>query len=511
MHKKLKRVCSLAVLLAMLTQIAACSNTGVSGTKETTAETNSATADNTESTEAAKEDTKLYPNLPADLKFGGEEVRIMQHPAGGGDWAEWLSRDLYAESITGEPINDAVFERNSYVEDKLDVKLNVSDVSDMAKSIQQQASAGTGDYHISTARIKSLTATVTGGYLRNLYDVPYMDLTQPWYDANCIADASFYDMLFYVTGSMIILDDDSTGAIVFNKQLINDFNLESPYKFVQEGTWTLDKFSEYAQTVANDLNGNGKVDLEGDRFGILWQRDAIISFLHAGGSRIVSKNSDGEPEFVLDNENTINLMDKLDSFIFEPRVAQNMHNYYNVYPDISATECNVFKNNNALFMWIRMRVAENLRDMEADFGIIPVPKFKEEQDIYYSTVNKHTCATICIPNDASLNMDLIGAVIELMSAEGHYGLRDAYYEKNLGAKIARDPESTEMLDIIMSYRVYDTGEIYNIGGLADKLYSLSMGSKIGIATLLAKNQKVMNVTLEKSFVKPMKELAEKLK
>ena len=43
------------------------------------------------------------------------------------------------------------------------------------------------------------------------------------------------------------------------------------------------------------------------------------------------------------------------------------------------------------------------------------------------------------------------------------------------------------------------------------LYSLSMGSKIGIATLLAKNQKVMNVTLEKSFVKPMKELAEKLK
>lgn len=83
----------------------------------------------------------------------------------------------------------------------------------------------------------------------------------------------------------------------------------------------LDKFAEYAQTVASDLNGNGKVDLEGDRFGILWQRDAIISFLHAGGSRIVSKNSEGEPEFVLDNENTINLMDKLDSFMFEPRVA----------------------------------------------------------------------------------------------------------------------------------------------------------------------------------------------
>ena len=48
MHNKLKRVCSLAVLLAMLTQMAACSNTDVSDTKETTAETKSATADNTE-------------------------------------------------------------------------------------------------------------------------------------------------------------------------------------------------------------------------------------------------------------------------------------------------------------------------------------------------------------------------------------------------------------------------------------------------------------------------------
>ena len=79
MHNKLKRVCSLAVLLAMLTQMAACSNTDVSDTKETTAETKSATADNTEITEATEEDTKLCPNLPSDLKFDGEEVRIMQH------------------------------------------------------------------------------------------------------------------------------------------------------------------------------------------------------------------------------------------------------------------------------------------------------------------------------------------------------------------------------------------------------------------------------------------------
>ena len=34
-------------------------------------------------------------------------------------------------------------------------------------------------------------------------------------------------------------------------------------------------------------------------------------------------------------------------------------------------------------MWLRMRVAQNLRDMEADFGIIPVPKYDEAQQQYY--------------------------------------------------------------------------------------------------------------------------------
>lgn len=511
--KKTNRILSFLLVSVMLLAAAACSeskqnnDSGEERGNKTASE--STQADTGAETDA--EETKMLPQLPDDLKFDGEEVRIMQHPYQGGDWSDWLSRDLYAESFTGEPINDAVFERNTYVEDKLGVKINVIDVNDMPTAIRSQSTAGTSDYHISTARIQSLPSTVLGGYLLNLYDIPSMDLTKPWYDAKCIEDASLYNMLFYITGSMIILDDDSTGAIVFNKQLIQDFSLESPYDLVNEGTWTLDKFAEYADAVDNDENGNGTVDLENDRFGILWQRDAIISFLHAGGCRIININEEGEPEFSLNTERTINLMDKLDSFMFKPQVVQNMHNYSSQYPDIYAAECNVFKDNRALFMWVRMRVVENLRDMEADFGIIPVPKYSEEQSDYYSTINKYTAATVCIPNDASLNLDMIGAVIELMSAEGHYGLREAYYEKNLGTKISRDPESTKMLDIIMENRVYDMGEIYGIGGLSDKLYNLSLGSEIGIATVIAKNQKSMNVQLERGFIKPMKELAEKLK
>jgi hypothetical protein len=459
--------------------------------------------------EVEPETELLTADLPEDLDYGGETVVIMQHPFQGGDWSDWLSRDLFSEGFNGEPVNDAVYSRNIAVEDRLNVHLDVQDVANMPDAIMRQVKAGTGDYNISTARIQSLPNTVLSGYLTDLNRMPRMDLSKPWYDQKCIDEASFYGLLYYVTGDMLILDDDSTGAMVFNKQLIADYNLDMPYDLVQEGAWTMDKMGEMAGTVASDVNGNGTVELQEDRFGILWQRDAIVSFMHGCEVRLVDKNEEGEPVFVIGSERAIDAFDKLDSMFFDPAVVQNIHNYEGkISGDLYVAEANVFRENNALFMWIRMRVAENLRDMETDFGIIPVPKFDEQQKTYYSTITKYTAATVCIPNSSAFDLDVTGAVVELMSAEGHYDLREAYYDINLGTKVSRDPQSTEMLSLIIENRVYDAGEIYSIGSVADQLYSASQGSSIGLATLLARSEKLMNRMLEKNFVEKLKALAE---
>ena len=506
MKKTTVRTLSVLLLLSLLSALAAgCSESGTQ-TDDAGSETPSAVPET--EPEPEEEEVKLLPDLPEDLDYGGADVVIMQHPFQAGDWADWLSRDIWSDGLTGEPINDAVFARNAYTEEKLNVTLKAEDVPNMPDTIQKQVTSGSADYNISTARIQSLPATVTKGYLVNLYDMPHMDLTKPWYDERCIADASYYGLLYYVTGDMIILDDDSTGSMVFNKQLITDYHLDTPYDLVEEGTWTLDRMAEMARAVAEDLNGNGEVDIEGDRFGILWQRDAIVSFMHGSEARIVDKNADGEPEYTITSEHANDVFSKIDSIFFDPAVVQNMHNYSSRYPDIYVGECNIFRANNALFMWMRMRVAQNLRDMEADFGIIPVPKYDEAQQQYYSTVTKYTAATVCIPNTEAIDWDMTGAVVELMNAEGHYGLHEAYYENNLGSKISRDAQSTEMLDLIFSNRIYDAGEIYELGSISSNLYSRSAESGINLATLLAQYSKMMTKSLEKSFTKPLKELAE---
>ena len=511
-HKRL--IASLLAIALLSCSFAACSeqkdNTdAASGENGAGSQSDAAADQNAQPVDAEPETERLTADLPEDLDYGGETVVIMQHPFQGGDWSDWLSRDLFSEGYNGEPINDAVYSRNIAVEDRLNVRLDVQDVANMPDAIMRQVKAGTADYNISTARIQSLPNTVLSGYLVDLHKMPRIDLTKPWYDQKCIDEASFYGLLYYVTGDMLILDDDSTGAMVFNKQLITDYNLEMPYDLVEEGRWTMDKMGEMAKTVSEDLNGNGTVELEEDRFGILWQRDAIVSFMHGCEVRLVDKDEAGEPVFVIGSERSIDAFDKLDALLFDPAVVQNIHNYEGkIQGDLYVAEANVFRENNALFMWIRMRVAENLRDMETDFGIIPVPKFDEQQKTYYSTITKYTAATVCIPNSAAFDWDVTGAVVELMSAEGHYDLREAYYDINLGTKVSRDPLSTEMLSLIIENRVYDAGEIYSIGSVADQLYSASQGSSIGLATLLARNAKLMNRMLEKNFIEKLKALTE---
>lgn len=492
----MKRIISVIILLSMLA-LASCSEPAVETPQNA-------------STEAAVTDAeetlppKIEPTLP-DETFGGEEIRIAMHPVGGTDWQDWLSRDIDAESANGEPINDAVFARNMYVEEKLDVKITGIENTDMNTLVQKQVKAGSDDFHIVTPRMESIKSTVRGGYFVNLANVQYIDLTKPWYDQKMIENATILDQLYYVTGDMLILDDDSTSAMVFNKEIINNYSMTMPYDLVYDNKWTFDQMNEMITAAAVDLNGDGKADLD-DQYGLIWQRDAIVSYLHAGGGQIITLDSDGMPQLTLGDEKNYQILDKVFNIMYRDDVVINLH-HYDGKMDIYQLQTKMFSENRVLMMWIRMRVVETLRNMEADFGIIPMPKYDEAQENYYHTVNRYTGAAVAIPNSAGIDAELAGVVVEALSAESKYTLRDAYYDVNLGTKIARDPESTEMLEIIMNNTRFDTGELYDIASLSWDLYTMTMTNNFDFGSFMAKKEKNAQKSLDK-FISDFEKMAE---
>lgn len=466
------------IILTAIIMAAACFITACSDTAETPVLV-------TETTSVETETEKALPDLP-EINYDGAEFRILVPEPGAGDWQDWGSRDVIAEEQNGETINDAVYSRNLYVEDKYGVNITGISKTDLANLTKKMVLAGTDDYHVVTNYVKSMISTITAGYLVDLNTVEYMDLSQPWYDQQCVKENTIMGKIYFVTGDMILIDDDATAALLFNKKLLSDYNLESPYNYVNKNEWTYETFCSMWQNMGNDLNGNSKVDAD-DQFGFIWQNDATIAFFHALNGRIASLDSDGFPVYNLENEACMNALTAVSKYLYNTDLVINLHDYSSTYKNIyHELQDPIFTQNRALFNWVRMRVVENYRNMDADFGIMPMPKYDSNQETYYHTVNSNTCNTIEIPNSSLVDTEYVGIIIEAMSAESAYTVKEAYYEINLGTKITRDEESKAMLDIIFSTRIYDIGEIYNWGGIGDSIRGIMQKKSSDFASMITK-------------------------
>lgn len=100
------------------------------------------------------------------------------------------------------------------------------------------------------------------------------------------------DKLFITTGDITILDNECTMVMFFNKYMIKQYSLESPYDLVKANKWTLDKVDEMASVVTNDTDGNGVLD-HSDTWGLSIAGNAPISFYFGAGERIVDTDETG--------------------------------------------------------------------------------------------------------------------------------------------------------------------------------------------------------------------------
>ncbi|MCQ2433181.1 MAG: hypothetical protein MJ175_11315, partial [Clostridia bacterium] len=304
------------------------------------------------------------------------------------------------------------------------------------------------------------------GYLNDFYTTPYIDVTQRWWDQKCNTDLTVADKLFYTTGDISTADNDATCAILFNKALVSQFDLDSPYELVKSGKWTIDKMAAMCQDVSADLNGDGKYDTF-DRYGATIWDDTMMAIINACGTKCATANSKGEIELSLLNERTISMFEKFTDTFYDKTVS---YAYQRTSYDIT-DPINMFANNQSLFFLQLMDLVTYLRDMNTDFGILPFPKLDEQQSEYYNTIGSWHSVFLCIPT-AQEDVERTGAVLESMAAESYNKVTPAYYEKTLVGKYVRDDESADMLDIILATRVYDLGWFYQIGGYNERIMDL---------------------------------------
>ncbi|MBQ4575086.1 MAG: extracellular solute-binding protein [Clostridia bacterium] len=454
---KIKRIASL--LLAMI-MLAACGEPADKQTEQN-AQTTAAVIE-----ETTAEETRIEPNLP-DITFDGADFT---HLGTGGTsvyQVYYATNDLWAEEEIGEPLNDAVYRRNVAVEDKYKVKINLISDEDSINRMQQAIRSDDCPYDVVWSYHVRLFSAITEGWFLDLKTVPHLDLSAPWWDQNIQSDLTLSDKVYLLTGDITTTDDGGTFLVFFNKYLVEQYNLASPYELVNSGNWTLAEFSKMVKAVSEDLNGTGEYEEWADRFGLLTDSEQIHRlYLGLGGKYFEGNAEDGYRISITDEKN-FNRLSELYELIGNEQYCAMLSGDWDVSTDNIHWYSRAvgFGGDHYLFCVQQTLTITELRDMENEFGILPLPKYDTTEERYYAPVDTNIPVLALMINTPDLEKSAI--ILEALANEGMYTVTPVYNETLLERKYTRDDESVDMLKVIAQSRIYDLMGISKWGGIYD--------------------------------------------
>ncbi len=408
------------------------------------------------------------------------------------------TQDILRTELNGEVINDAVIQRNQLVESKLDVV--IAEVrSDSVAQLAREAVLANDPGYDAVFSQRDIANMAFDGSLRDLLSLPYLEEDATWWDTYIFEEMALDGKAYFGTGDISLMDNDCTLLLVFNKYLVEEYALPDPYAMVNDMTWTFDRFAEMSEAVATDLDGDGAWTQE-DRYGVSLAYDHINYYYRAFGRRYSTLPTGAEPmpKAVTLTEQDVDSFTKLMALF---SVEQNCFLINKLKADgiVHTFSREQFTQDQYLFTIAEPLVFSEFREMEHDFGILPLPLYDENQERYY-TVLDTAFTMLSVPISAE-DGDKCGAILEAMAAQSAKTITPAYNETLLKRKYSRDNESEQMLDIIASNRTYDMASIFGWGGLESVLPTLFQNGATDLVSSYASVEKAVNANIEKAIAK----------
>lgn len=387
---------------------------------------------------------KFTDNLPK-LDYKGYEFRIASFENANFHW------NIIPEEQTAETLNDALYLRNENVAERFNIEIKQIMFDDFSNYPSKCIKSGEDAFDIAVVRCPDALVYWQDDMIVPMNNIPNIDLNKPYWDQSLNKSLSLNNIQYVALGAFDINCYDLTFSLVFNKGMIEDLGLPNPYEIVKSGEWTYDKMAEMMTESVSDLNGDGKMD-QNDRFGYLAHPKMVLpNFWISAGEKSVAKDENDAPYLAMNTERFMSVFNKVFEITWDNKVWYARDGADDI-PDYCIK---MFSSGNSLFCDMSFFHMEKLRSMDADFGIIPYPKYDLTQDKYYARVAYYMATVIPTTNH---DLERTGAVIEGLYSESAKTVVPAFYEISLKTKFSRDEESSEMLDLIFSSRIVDIGD-----------------------------------------------------
>ena len=478
------------MLLASLVSLASC-NIGKINTNDTESDAADVTEDTQTKVETDQFGQEVYNDVTEGLNFNGRTINFLVRSG------DQYIREWYVD----EPANNLdqqIFARNTLVQSSLNVRLNYipqsegANCKDFYDKVYNTASSGLGGIDVVSHFAAYATGESVLPYYVNWLDsakLPYISLNRTYWNQNYISDAEAFGKLYLCVGDMNLSLYDRCMVVFFNKAKVKDYIKDSSgeainlYQLVQSGEWYYETFYGMIKDVYEDTGSVAGARDNTDFYGVTGIKgsEASDAFLYSLGGMLTATSAvDGSHALVTDSEylKLSNIYSAMIDFWYSAGATMPSTSYINY---------DIFTGGHALFtvdvVWHYAEGLAKLQSMTDGYGIIPMPKYDENQDEYITGVQDAYNVLSIMDCSEGQDFEMISAVLEKMAFLSYSSVRP-YYVENILMKRNMDYDSAACFDYVLNGIRWDFADVYcaGIGWVRNALWRSPFGANASFET-----------------------------
>ena len=339
---------------------------------------------------------------------------------------------------TPTAMSEFAYERQRDLEERYNINISCKNVGADAMYEEVRAACLANDFYADLLMIPQYMVHmyITSGTLMNMNSLPFADFESGYNMESGVSAGSALSST-YALGSWITLDLGGLPAVFFNKDLIAKTGLGDPYELVRLGEWTWEKFFAYAGAAPSVSS-----------YGIKNDPDSLADMVYfSEGNIFISAGPGQYPAVCTNTDNAYHAASTARTLLSDPMKTA---------PESAVSS---FTNGDSLFLIDRLDTMKTVKNSEAVWGILPIPKGTSAQEKYYSLV---PCGSLM----AAVPANSTGAekVSRILSALNAYSLGysvDAYLSDCMNYSL-RDNDSIRSVELVCYGAVWDMA--YTVGG-----------------------------------------------
>ena len=405
-----------------------------------------------------------YNGLDA-VDYGGKQVNFLTYEEGSGGLT---TKNEIEGDAAGDPVQRAVYERNTIMQDKYNIVINyvpsagrgnLGPVSDAQKYYEAQ----TGEIDYILAGTMANFACGIRGYTVAAQSIPHIQLDKEWWYDDFLKETSIAGKNFFLMGDFAYTTWSNSSAMHFNASLAKDWNIDPDeiYTLIDKGKWTFAKYTEYSLSVYEDTDATRPGPSAFDTFGTLGDSVMVDAVLAGANITFLKEQNDGSLKFGIDSRFD-GLFNSLYDFCHHDNTMYVTATEDWAINDESAP--NAYEDGRAVFFIATLPYKNSvMRDAEFSYLYLPVPKWNETQDKYYSWCHQYNSSSVAIM--AGKDLDMLGRIIEDFTFYSMKTVRPSYYDTLVEGMMAGTETFIEMLDYIVGVYSIDRASLFAVEGV----------------------------------------------